>query len=738
MSRLPNTSLVVNQRGVDSISYDDVVYLMAPSLRGGEKRDEHGEVVYLNGYPVYEAKLTYSLAEAEQEFGLVDENCPLTVYAKMIYDYGNYPILCRRVASEDIQAASAVLQSEDGFPALKLVHNTQDTYGNATKVDIDESTNVNGYIQKQVFFYDKNNLLLSSPTTRYNLTDRLIFEGQLNSSRTRFRAAFFGNPNIDTYRIFDLLPIQGTIKFQGQVGDIHFSYAGDDVPSSLLGTRECSYNSIRKTLVFGSAIEAAWQQSTPYALVVKSKNIHGEIEFYFSLPLNAREVDMDMSANNVEFLDIFLNGFGHKNSVKYDIFAKISSINRQPGEKYFFQIIDGTTTGTKKLIIETDTNKREIYDNISVWGDLGERLDNIKSKLIRVNIYQKTAVAFSVPSTEMQLIGFRVSVYKNGYAESYNDMRDVDEAVYYINGLSVFVTAEAIADNGGLVLQPIIGKQFIGGNSGLNATTVDYLDALLEARNKNNVTIVIAPGVSDFAFQMLLKEHCEEMTALGKRRMTLIGGELDETVEEKIEKTRIFNSERVVMIGDGLVLLDPITKVRKVFSPSVVSAVLAGRIVSTKYYVSLTNQYITNSYGTEHKYTDMQLEKLHDARLLVFRNNSGVQICDGITTSVYNAYEDIHMVRIYDAISKYVDAAMWRAVGESNIPPTWVKVTQIIRKALENLKNIHAIDSYILLNETLQQDIVDRRAKFRIGIIPIFPIKYVEGFVDIIPPTILL
>lgn len=737
MSRLPNTSLVVNQRGVDTLSFGDTIYLMAPAIQGGEKRNEAGEVIYSQGFPVYEAKKMYTLRDVEIEFGLISNASPLSVYAKWIYDYGNYPVWCRRVTSQEINAASAVLYSKDGFAALKLLYATQDTHGNDVKIDVDTSTNVEGYIQVQNFFYDSAALLLQT-STRYNQTDRLVFEGKLLDSNKKFRAAFFGNSNITTYHIFDMLPMQGSIRFGATVGTLQFTYAGDNIPQNQLGTREFSYNTVTKEIIFGGDISIAWTQGYPYSVKIRTGSSLGDIEYSFSMQTNETSIAWNFSADNIQFDAMYLNGYGEQNNVKYIKLARIMSVNREHNEKYSFRIAQGTITGTKKFIVSTSTNKQEVYDNIKTLAELESKIASSTkmSKLIDINIYENGSYLFPIQeNTDMQLIGFKLSVYRNGYVEAYDDLATVDEAATFINDMSIFVKAEVLSGNGALILRPIIGMTMVGGSSGLNAITVDYLDALTEAENKGDITIIIAPGVSDVTFHKLLQTHCEQMAAIGKRRITIVGGDLDETIVQKAAIGEQFNSPRVIRLGDGLVLSNPITAQREVYPAATITPVIAGRIVSIPYYTSLTHQYIPNAYGTEHIYDDAQLEFLHGTRLVVFKNESGVQICDGITTSTYNAYEDLHMVRIYDAISNGVTIGMQRAMGNSNMPPTWAVVTKLIRVFLEALQGVRAIDSYSLLNETRPQHLVDRTFVFRIGIIPIFPVKYIEGMVDIIPPT---
>jgi hypothetical protein len=58
-----------------------------------------------------------------------------------------------------------------------------------------------------------------------------------------------------------------------------------------------------------------------------------------------------------------------------------------------------------------------------------------------------------------------------------------------------------------------------------------------------------------------------------------------------------------------------------------------------------------------------------------------------------------------------------------------------MQKYLETLVSVGAISDFKLLNEVRAEDIVSKRFRFRVGVIPVFPVKYIEGFVDIVPPT---
>ena len=183
--------------------------------------------------------------------------------------------------------------------------------------------------------------------------------------------------------------------------------------------------------------------------------------------------------------------------------------------------------------------------------------------------------------------------------------------------------------------------------------------------------------------------------------------------------------------------MDPQTVRKKLYAPAVAVVPFVATLVSYPFYTCLTYKYLVNAFGVENEYDDAQHNDLHQNRLITFRINQGIQIVDAITTSHWNAYEDIHTVRTFDVISRGVNSAMQKAIGRSNMPPTWAFVFGLIRRFLELLRDSQAIMDFRINNEMAPQDLVDRRFKFRIGVIPVFPIKYVEGIIDIIPPTAL-
>ena len=215
----------------------------------------------------------------------------------------------------------------------------------------------------------------------------------------------------------------------------------------------------------------------------------------------------------------------------------------------------------------------------------------------------------------------------------------------------------------------------------------------------------------------------------------MLAGNLNETSDIKKQRAALLSHERISLIGDGLKLISPVTGEPEMFSPAICTAAFTAQLLSEYYFVSQTHKIMNSAKGVEHTYDAAQLEDLHNGRMILFQNTKfGVQIVDGITTSPLNAYEDMHMVRVFDTISRNVKNIMENNIGRNNMPITWAYVSSIVRKLLDIMKDSDAIQDYRFISQVEPQDLIDRRYKFKLGIVPAFPVKYVEGYIDIFPP----
>jgi len=717
MSLLPYTSLIVNKGGVDVLGHQpDVVYLMAPANKGGEKKDANGDIILTDELPTFSVSaVKTNLRAFEAEFGLANEGSPASIYAKWIYDYGHFAIKCRRVVSDDIAFASTVLQNIDNKAGLKAVSTTKDYFGNDVFIDVDVSSGVEHYLGNINVLFEpvskKLNLL-----KEYESSDLFYFEG--SDGNKLIRASFFGGEA--EYFLFSVSEFVSIETLDGK----EFGNAGDD--KAVLEENEFSWQSVEEKFVFGSDISLS-----KLSIIVKVLLESGELVHYYLTADSLREVSLFLS--NITFDCLYLNEIGTVSDVKLEKLMRL--YNNNPLSRLYSKVeaggVYGGEVGTIALSIWNET-KSERYIGASV-NAIVEDIDNNSRLVIAESYINSDILPDFEAENEFVSIGVKITAYNGAIYEVFDNIVNALEAENIAD--TNLVTFEVVGTQKHQKISYVMGQRLSGGSSGLTPIMVNYLEAIAEAETVHDITIVIAPGVSDTSFHLIMKDHCERMCALGRHRTSFGGVALDETIEMKLARTEAMSSECFSLVSDGLKLKDPVSSVKKIFSGAISVAPLVGLLLSQVYYSSLTFKKIMSAYGVEHNYDDAELEELHQGRMITFQFEDGVKILDGITTSNKNAYEDIHMVRVFHTISQNLKVAMEKAAGKSNMPTTWGYVLGLMNKYLDGLVVVGAIISFKLLNEVRVEDMVAKLFRFRVGIIPVFPVKYIEGVVDIVPPT---
>ena len=720
MSQKPFTSLIVNQRSSDVLGKQpDVVYILAPASRGGEKRDDDGNVVYNeDGFPVFTASEPfYSLPAFEAEFGLASRGSPASVYAKWLYDYGSFAVRCFRVASDDLAFASGILLDRLSKPLLLVQSSTQDSDGNQIRVDVDKSSGVELYLGSRNVVYDNLAQQMIIPTV-YDRSDLLTFEGNIGNQQ--FFVDFFCDGLAYEYgMIGDKL--QATLSLSAWTSIVSVSEGSRQVP--FLGTNvelvegACIYDSSLKRLIFADDISNKW-------LEISARLVSGHSIIY-RVKSDVNFVDMNFADFN--FIAAYLNGSGKVNDVTFNKGIRLynNAVTSIPSVE--FKDVNG-----KKMLFVSDEEFSESYELTSIEEFVATV--NLSSRLIAAeSVTNDSDMAFDFfASRLMQPIGFKITAYNGSYVDVYDNLFSAGDAVEKIT--TGLIRVKSLGSEYGEAASTV-GLQLQGGSSGLTPNLNKYLSGLQAARSLNDVTVIVAPGVSDATMHYMLGDHCQEMFTHGKHVMAFGGVGIGETIENKIKRTATLNNERFVLVGDGLKLQDPVTGIKQVFSGSIAVMAVIGQILALKYYESATDRKVQNAYGLEHYYDDAELNVLHEARMVVFEFDAGVKTVDCITTSTKNAFEDVHMVRVFDVISRNLQVIMRNSAGESNLPPTWSFVMGKMRKMLKGLVDVGALLDFRVLNEVRPEDLVAKRYRVRVGVIPVFPVKYIEGFVDIIPPT---
>ena len=742
MSNIPSTSLVVNPDGVESVAgrVPDIIYLMAPAIKGGLKKDDSNlPILDQNGNCVLESKLFSSRYLFEKEFGSSRAGSPAAVYASWIYDLGSYGIRCRRVVGPDASFAEAFLQDAMEDEVLQIRSMGQSSEDNYTFIDVDASTDREAYLVKPNAIFDSALGFLQTEVI-YSATDRIIFDGAKLSDNTSFRLSFFGDGETDKFEIFNWGEIASGVPFVVTDGQITYDYAGEDIAVADLAVGTYSWVPSTKELRLAPAPVPGF-----FNLMIKGQmTSYGEFDLSLNCNGTQNTFDLNFVYGDINFKSLFVNGIGDNFNEKFSRLVRLYTNSAFVALKGVqVTVTAGSDAGTYKVILVAGfgaNSQTEVYDNNATLLDIIKKIES-NSVLVRaagmvVDTNQQPATCNDVVFAP---IGVMLTVRNTmtNLSEVYDNLANVQAIVQDINANSQMVTAAAVFGQDHKIPATVSDVQLAGGSSGLNPSTLDYLDALAEAESKLDVTIIIAPGIDDEAFHSLMNNHCHLMSNRGYYRTTYVGGKIGETIEQKKRRTRILNSQRMCMMGDGLYLVDPQTVRKKLYAPSVAVVPFVATLVSYPFYTCLTYKFLTNAFGVENEYDDAQHNELHQAHLVTFRINQGIQIVDAITTSSWNAYEDIHTVRTFDVISRGVNKAMEKAIGRSNMPPTWAYVFGLIRRFLELLRDTQAIMDFNIHNEMAPQDLVDRRFRFRVGIVPVFPIKYVEGEIDIIPPTAL-
>lgn len=733
MSSVPYTDLRVNPGGIDVFHFDDYVYLMAPALQGGMLLDDFGApVINKTGQVTFVSKIIGSVAACEQEFGLASAGSPMSIYARWILDRVKVPLVCRRVVGSNLASAYTILNNDVGVPILWLESKAKTELANRIMLDITESSLAEFFFRKPnaSFFPDTNTLHVDK---KYSSSDKLIFDG-IYLSDINFRVIIDAQEGIQDYNLFNFRII--TIEDE----DKQYVRVSDGVSTQSLKGNQFSFYPATREIAFGVPPKKGL-----YSLIVHGQDFYGNSIRLCLNPDGAEQIfKISFEPGSVVFNRLFVNGYGTENVETETNIARLFTLKNAPSQDIRIICSRGTILNTTKLTIIGVINGVSIveeFDDIISYRDLILRINNATtgSNFIKGELWLEEDQDISVPliaETSFTKVGFQATLYLDGYTETYDNLRDAAQLQFELNYKSLLARAAVL--NHADAEKPkakMIGTRLRNGNSGLNPTTADYLEALAEAENINYITIVIAPGVADANFHALMKKHCHEMFRYGKYRTTIVGGNLNETPETKKNRALMLSHERISVLGDGLRLISPVTGEPEMFSPAICTAAFTAQLLSEYYFVSQTHKIMESAKGVEHEYDDAQLEDLHNSRLVLFQKNKfGTQIVDGITTSPLNAYEDIHMVRIFDTISRNIKKIMERTIGQNNVPTTWANVLSSARRMLELMKNADAIQDYRFITEVRPQDLIDKRYKFKIGIVPTFPVKYIEGFIDVFPP----
>lgn len=377
------------------------------------------------------------------------------------------------------------------------------------------------------------------------------------------------------------------------------------------------------------------------------------------------------------------------------------------------------------------------FSSVDEEGYAGTAVLTLKSKQ-----YSELANNILVDIEEGTVAGVLITIYNGTKTETFDNLTDFESVENAINSPTTgsnLVYVEFDDGDEDAILANVIATQLTGGHSGdLNVPTTAYVAALAKAELHKDITLVLAPGVIDPTFHNEIKVHCELMSNKKNKayRTGFVGCALDLAIEERLVLTETLGSERLCYLAQGGYLKNPVDASKTLYPASILVCCIVGKIMSQAFYTPVIYSSLSNVLDVEFSW-DMDTQDLvHQENMISLDIQAGkVVIIDCITTSDVSAYEDIHLMRIYDQVSRDVGNTLRLSIGRPNSDTTFTWAKGLVTRSLTTLKNIGAISAFNVLNETTADDKLTKSFRVKVEIKPILPIKYGYGQIDLLPPS---
>lgn len=135
--------------------------------------------------------------------------------------------------------------------------------------------------------------------------------------------------------------------------------------------------------------------------------------------------------------------------------------------------------------------------------------------------------------------------------------------------------------------------QYFEGATDGDYTILEWVDAL-EKLETEDVQIIATPS-TDEDVQRLIANHCISMSSTENRkeRTCILGGKLNETVDQAVTKAAGFNSKYVSYVCDTAIAADPLTGKSVTIAPSYLACKIAGAESGMAVNTALTNKSIS-------------------------------------------------------------------------------------------------------------------------------------------------
>lgn len=205
---------------------------------------------------------------------------------------------------------------------------------------------------------------------------------------------------------------------------------------------------------------------------------------------------------------------------------------------------------------------------------------------------------------------------------------------------------------------------FTGGTEGVSPNSwVEYFDAL----SNFNIDYIV-PLTSDASIHAELTEHVNTLSGtMGKERRGIVGGNIQETVDQTLQRARGINSDRMQVVHGGFYDVNE-SNVLELYPPYVLAAQHAGRAAFLPDGETATHD-IYRMSAPEYQLEASEITQLLQGGCLAFEyvlsgNSTSygyVRLVWDLTTDLYNT-DSLHMERgtgqLADSINKEIRSAL--------------------------------------------------------------------------------
>ncbi len=265
------------------------------------------------------------------------------------------------------------------------------------------------------------------------------------------------------------------------------------------------------------------------------------------------------------------------------------------------------------------------------------------------------------------------------------------------------------------------GSNTRGDNGAIGA---DYKKGLEKLLNEP-AHIIVAAGQGHGAIGADLTAHCQAASSdQNKReRIGVVGSGPGEKLDEILGHT--LDSDRMVLVAPGIEAIDRPSGKAVTLPGAYAAAAVAGLLSSYSAQVSLTNKPLAVR-GLEQRYTNAELTRLVQARVLALQEKLGFRIVKGITTATNTAWHQITTRRIVDYAKFGVRSAANPYIGLLNNERVRGALRATINSFLAEMVNDEKLVSYELEVTATREEERQGIARVTMVLRPTFSIDFIK------------